>query len=184
MDKELQGVPNVQLAEGLTVVGFDPPASRNGGWGCVRFEGGKAKLLSKFTQVIDRDPADIGRMRDIYDQTRKIIEEFKPSILCIERSMGGGLQFVRGNLSEGVGVVKLCCYDLGVLVYEVSPGHLKKIIAGHGRAKKTHIKANIAAYFDLKKKGIEHECDAVAFSLCCLVDLGWTGYEVKVPYEG
>jgi Holliday junction resolvasome RuvABC endonuclease subunit len=145
-------------------------------------EGDKTVLLSKFTQVIERDPDDIGRMRDIYDQAQKNILEFKPKILCIERSLGGGLQFVRGNLSEGVGVVKMCCHDMGVLVYEVSPGHLKKIITGNGRAKKKHIISNVAAWFGLDKKGVEHECDAVAFALCCMVDMGWQGYEIKVPY--
>jgi crossover junction endodeoxyribonuclease RuvC len=183
MATELKGLPKYPLTDGMVVLGFDPPSSRNAGWGCVKLENDKTTLLTKFTQVIQREPDDLGRMRDIYDQTKKNIEEFKPKILCIERSLGGGLQFVRGNLSEGVGVVKMCCYDMGVEVYEVSPGHLKKEIAGFGKAKKKHIINNVAAWFDLKKKGIEHECDAVAFALCCLIDIGWKGYQVKVPYE-
>lgn len=176
----LAGLPTFPLIDGLVLLGFDPPSSRNAGWGCVKYEGGKAVLLEKFTQVIEREPEDIGRMLDIYNQTAAFINKHKPAVVCIERSMGGGLQFVRGNLSEGVGVLKLCCFQMGVPVYEISPGHLKKLIAGYGKAKKQFIKANIAAYFNLKKSGIEHECDAVAFALCTLIDLGWTGYEVKV----
>jgi hypothetical protein len=85
-------------------------------------------------------------------------------------------------VSETVGVAKLCCHDNGVKIYETSPGHLKKIIAGHGSAKKKWIKANIVATFNLGKSGAEHECDAAACALSLLVDLGWNGYVVKVPY--
>lgn len=171
------------LVEGMVVLGLDPAAFRNAGWGAVKFEGGKAVLLEKFTQVIERPENDVGgRLRDMYNKTKEMIEKHKPTLLCVERSTGGGLMFVRNNLSEAVGVVKLCCHDHGVRVYETSPAHLKLVIAGNGRAKKKHIKANIAAWFGLKKTGVEHECDAVAFALGCLIDMGWKGYQIAVPF--
>jgi len=167
----------------VVMIGLDPSSTKNAGWAVVELEGGKLSLLKKFTQKIQRDKEDIGRLKDLYDQTQELIDEFKPKSLVVERSMGGGLQFVRNNLSETVGVVKLCCYINEVEVWEVSPAHIKKVIAGHGRAKKQHIKANVVATFGLKKAGPEHECDAAAFVVCQLVDLGWQGYVVKVPYQ-
>jgi crossover junction endodeoxyribonuclease RuvC len=169
--------------EGFVIVGLDPASYRNCGWGVLKIEGGAAKLLEKFTQVLTRPQEDYGRLKDIYDKAQEILDKHKPKALVVERSMGGGLSFVRDNLSETVGVVKLCCFLNGVKVYEVSPAHVKKVIAGHGRAKKPHIKANVVATFGLAKPGPEHECDAVAFALSQLVDLGWKGYMVKVPYQ-
>ena len=63
--------------------------------------------------------------------------------------------------------------------------HLKKEITGHGRGTKTSIKNNVLATFDLSKKdaGSEHELDAAAMALCWLIDMGWKGYEVAVPYK-
>lgn len=182
MDQPVQ--PSPMDVEGMVVIGLDPSSYRNCGWCVLKVENGKLVLLKKFTLVLTRDQDDIGRLKDIYDQTKALIDEFKPISLIVERSMGGGLQFVRNNLSETVGVVKLCCYCNNVKVYEVSPAHIKKIIAGHGRAKKQHIKANIVATFGLKKAGPEHECDAAAFAVSHLVDMGWQGYEVKLPYQG
>lgn len=168
--------------DGIVVIGLDPSSYKNCGWAVVSIKDGGLVLLKKFTAVNQRPEEDMGRLKDIYDQTQVLISEFKPNALVVERSMGGGLQFVRNNLSETVGVVKLCCFNNGVKVYEVSPAHIKKIIAGHGRAKKPHIKANIVATFGLAKSGPEHECDAAAFAVSYLVDTGWQGYVVKVPY--
>lgn len=112
-----------------------------------------------------------------------MVKSHSIKILCVERSMGFGMAFVRNNLSETVGVVKLACHDMGVLVVELSPAHLKKIIAGHGKAKKTHIKKNVVAAFNLKTAGAEHECDAVALALTCYIDLGWKGYKINVPFS-
>jgi Holliday junction resolvasome RuvABC endonuclease subunit len=170
------------LHDGLIVVGMDPSSYRNCGWAIVQYTSSGVTLLDKFTQVFDGGESDISRYRVLYDMLEKIIKERKPSVLCLERSMGGGLAFVRNNLSETVGVAKLCCHDNGVKVYETSPGHLKKIIAGHGSAKKKWIKSNIVATFNLGKSGAEHECDAAACALSLIVDLGWNGYVVKVPY--
>lgn len=174
--------PKVLLREGLVVVGCDPSSTRNCGWGVVKFEGGMAKLLAKFTLEITREQNDIGRYKDVYDAMQTIHATHRPSVLCIERSMGGGLQFVRNNLSETVGVLKLCCHNLGINCHEMSPAHLKKIFAGHGRAKKKDMKANVVATFDLKKAGAEHECDAVALAVSYFIDAGWADYKVKVPF--
>jgi crossover junction endodeoxyribonuclease RuvC len=140
-------------------------------------------LVEKFTQQFDMEESDPSRYRVLYDGLASMILKHKPVALALERSMGAGLMFVRNNLSETVGVAKLCCHDSGTKVYEVSPSHLKKIITGHGSAKKKSVKANIAATFGLAKSGVEHECDAAACALVMLVDLGWTGYVVKVPFS-
>lgn len=169
-----------QLFDGLTVAGMDPASYRNYGWGVVRYEGGKLVLLEKFTQVVEGGEFDYGRYRALYDCFSDLITKHAISVFCSERSMGGGLAFVRNNLSEATGVMKLCCHDRGIKVVEVSPAHVKKVFAGHGRAKKTHVKANVVAYYGLQKKGSEHECDAVACATCYFADLGFP-YAAKVP---
>ena len=72
---------------------------------------------------------------------------------------------------------------MGIPVVEESPSHVKKVIAGYGKAKKKDIKANVAGFFGLAKPGPEHECDAAAFVLCLLVDIGWTGYSILAPVD-
>jgi Holliday junction resolvasome RuvABC endonuclease subunit len=169
--------------EGLRIIGMDPAAFRNCGWAVVEFKDGKPTLLEKFTQKITREENDIGRLQDVYDALERLIAQWGALILCLERSTGGGLIFVRSNLNESVGVAKLCCHRHGIKTVEISPAHLKKVIAGDGRAKKKHIIANMAAIFGLKKPGPEHECDAAALCLGYLIDQGWTGYQIAVPFS-
>lgn len=158
----------------VIVIGMDPASYRNCGWAVLEMtDTKKPVLLEKFTQVIQREQDDLGRLRDIYEQLAELIKKHRPGHLCLERSMGGGLAFVRNNLSENVGVAKLCAHDNSVKVIEVSPAHLKKVITGHGRAKKRHIMANVCAEFGLQKAGVEHECDAAAIALSYLIDLGY-----------
>ena len=171
------------LSDGMVVVGQDPASVRNCGWAVLIYAGGAIDLIEKYTQILDPEQGDLIRLKDIYSGLQKIIDRYNPHVLCLERSMGGGLSFVRNNLSENVGVCKLCCFNNGVAVHEISPSHLKKVITGSGKAKKKHIKANVKATFGLKTMGSEHECDAVAFAICYLVDIGWDGYEVKVPCD-
>jgi Holliday junction resolvasome RuvABC endonuclease subunit len=179
-------IPKVPLEAGLTIIGMDPAATRNCGWSVLRYDGNSIILLDKYTQKITRtdEELDCGRLRDVYDELQKIITKHNPKILCLERSMGGGLAFVRSNMSEIVGAAKLCCFENKIIVYETSPGHVKKLIADHGRADKKYIKANIVTYFNLAKSGPEHECDAAACALSAFIDLGFLKYIVKVPYGG
>jgi len=171
----------LSLHDGLTVIGMDPSSYRNCGWAVVRYDGSGVTLVEKFTQVFPGEEDDWSRYRSVYDELARMIKEHGASVLCLERSMGGGQMFVRNNLSETVGVAKMCCVDYGAKVYETSPSHLKKVVAGHGSAKKKIIKANIVATFGLTKAGAEHECDAAACAVSLIIDMGWKGYVVKVP---
>lgn len=170
--------------ENLTVIGIDPPVSKNCGLAVVRLKDDKVELLEKFTKVLDNKDKDNNgpSLEAVYDKVEQLISFHGANIVCMERQLGGGFQFGRAKLNEYVGVIKLCCHRTGVSVVEVSPAHLKMIIAGHGKAPKEKIMANVVATFGLSDAGAEHECDAAAFALTYLIDNGWKGYEVKVPY--
>lgn len=168
--------------EGIVIIGMDPPVSRNCGWSVARMAGNKLVLLEKFTQVIEKPEGDMSGLEDVYGKLEELIKKYGANVLCMERQMGMGLAFARAKLNEFVGVSKLCCLRNGIKVVEVSPGHLKLLITGYGAAKKKHIMANVRSYFGLDKSGVEHECDAAAFTLVYCIDNGWNGYEIAVPF--
>lgn len=168
--------------ENLTVIGIDPPVSKNCGWSVTRMENDKTTLLEKFTQVLLHPKDDPSGLEDVYGMMQSLITKHGATVVCMERQLGGGFQFGRAKLNEFVGVIKLCCLRNKVKVVEVSPAHLKMVIAGHGQAPKEKIMANIVSWFGLADAGAEHECDAAAFTLTYFIDKGWTGYTPKVPY--
>jgi len=180
---------NWKLEDGMVVIGMDPSSYKNCGWAVLKYENGQVLLLDKFTQVFQY-PIDMeepwncfDRFRQTYQCLEEMIQKHHPKYLCLERSIGGGLTFIRGNLSETVGIAKLCCCDHGCGVFETSPSHVKKQITGSGKAKKKHIMANVLGFFKLDKTGTEHECDAACCALSFFMDAGWTGYQISSPMK-
>jgi Holliday junction resolvasome RuvABC endonuclease subunit len=162
---------------------MDPPVSRNCGWAVGELgTDNKLRLLDKFTQVIDREPGNLASLEDVYQKLSELIDKYKATVLCMERQMGGGLFFARAKLNEFVGAAKLCCHRKGVVVVEISPSHLKCVIASHGKAPKKKIMNNVKTFFGLDETGAEHECDAAAFMLTYFIDKGWGGYSMTDPY--
>ncbi len=171
----------VDLTKNVNVIGVDPPVSVNCGWSVVGLVNQKPILHEKFTQILDRKNGDRS-LDEVYNQTSKLLVLHSPIAICMERQLGGGFQFGRAKLNEFVGVIKLAAWKCNIPVVEVSPAHLKMIIAGHGKAPKEYIMENIAKTFGLDDPGAEHECDAAAFGLTYFIDNGWTGYQIQKPF--
>lgn len=170
------------VPENVIIIGMDPPVSKNCGWAVVKLEGGKLSLVRKFTQVIACKQGDPVGLEEVYHTLESLIKAYGATVLCMERQMGGGVQFARAKLNEFVGVAKLCCHRHGLEIVEMSPGHLKLIIASHGHAPKEKIMSNVVKTFGLTDPGPEHECDAAALGIGYLIDKGWQGYVVNDPY--
>lgn len=168
--------------ESSIVIGMDPPVHKNCGWAVVGLEDSKLKLYEKFTQVLDHDKGNV-ILEEVYGTLEGLILKYKPTALSMERQQGTGFAFGRAKLNEFVGVAKLCALRHGIKVVEVSPAHMKMIIAGHGKAPKDYIMDNVVETFDLDDAGAEHECDAVAFGINYFIDNGWAGYVVTAPYS-
>jgi len=169
----------VDLTKDVIAVGIDPPVSVNCGWSVVGLISGNPTLFEKYTQIIDAKKFGDKTLEDIFNETSRLLTKYKPIAICMERQLGGGFQFGRAKLNEFVGVIKLAAYKCNVPVVEISPAHLKMIIAGHGKAPKEYIMENVAKTFGLAETGEEHECDAAAFGLTYFIDNGWTGYQIK-----
>lgn len=179
---------NLKIEEGMCVIGMDPSSYKNCGWAILQYQNGQVTLKHKFTQIFEYHEDELAdpwnsnrRLREVYDKLHEMIQEYNIKYLCLERSIGGGISFVRGNLSETVGVAKLCCFDNNCRVFETSPCHVKKQVTGHGKAKKRHIQANVLGFFGLDESGSEHECDAACCALSFFMDAGWQGYKITAP---
>ena len=167
----------------LTILGMDPPVKINCGWAVIEYDTDtkEVKLLRKFTQVIKNHDSSAG-LAEVYNQVQSFYQNNSPQVLVMERQMGGGFEFGRAKLNEFVGVTKLFCHFASIPVVEISPAHMKMIIAGHGKAPKEVIIGNIVKTFGLAEDGVEHDCDAVAFALCYLIDQGHDFYKIKQEY--
>ena len=157
----------------LVVLGIDPASIRNMGAAIleVNTETRVFKVLWHSTVVLPDFKTDGARLTHIHDEFEKIVDKYKPTVLSIEFSRGFGQSFVRQNLQESCGVIKMCCHLNDIEVFEPSPNHMKLVIAGSGKAKKADMKIWVKKIApDMDKPKTEHEADAVASALTYLID--------------
>jgi len=153
------------------VFGIDPASIRNLGVALLFVnEEKKPEVVLHDTVILPDFDTDGARYKCIYDSLEELLIKYEPSIVVMELSRGFGKSFVRQNLQESVGAMKLCCHNKGIKVVEIAPTHIKLIIAGSGKAKKGDIKKWVKNIVDMDKPKTEHEADAVASVLTYFVD--------------
>ncbi len=108
------------------------------------------------------------RLKKIHAEVIKIIKEYQPEILAIEK-----LFFFKNNttampVSQAKGVVLLAAAQKGVPVKEISPLEVKMAITGYGRADKKQIQKMVKYLFNLEDiPKPDDAADALAIAACC-----------------
>ena len=152
-------------------LGIDPASIRNLGVALMAIDEIKKPEIRFHTTIILPDyETDGGRYKSIYDSISDLLSQHKPSVVVMELSRGFGQSFVRQNLQESVGVMKLCCHNHNIPVVEISPKHIKLIVAGSGNAKKNDVKVWVKNIVNMDKPKSEHEADAIASVITYFID--------------
>ena len=140
------------------VMGIDPASIRNLGVAMLRFDTNtkRIEVVVHTTEILPK----------------KYHDEYKPKVLAVERSTGFGKSFVRQNLQESAGVMKMFCHQKNIRVDEISPKHIKLMISGSGNASKNEVIKAVMDYTGMEKSKTEHEADAVASAIVFLIDEG------------
>jgi len=157
----------------LIILGIDPASIRNMGAAILSVDTDKRsfEVVWHSTVILPDFETDGARLDHIYNEFQKILDQYKPTVMSIELSRGFGKSFVRQNLQESVGVIKMCCHRNGLKVAEPAPNHIKLVIAGSGKAKKKDVKLWVKKIApDMEKPKTEHEADAVGSALTYLID--------------
>lgn len=155
------------------VLGIDPASVRNLGVALLSVSDDKKPLVKFHTTIVLPDfDTDGARYKCIYESLEELLIKYKPSVVVMELSRGFGKSFVRQNLQESVGAMKLCCHNQGIKVEEIAPTHIKLVVAGSGKAKKTEMKKAVQNSVNMEKPKSEHEADAIASVLAYFVDEG------------
>jgi len=149
------------------VLSLDPASLKNLGVCISNITKRKMSIVESFTKVFEVELENKDkRLLDTKILMEEILEKHNIEIVVFERSMGFGKAFIRNQLSEQTGIVKLMSYEHEIPVVEISPKTAKKIITGNGNAKKKEVIENVLRVFDLQKKDMssEHEADAISMA--------------------
>ncbi|OGF55485.1 MAG: crossover junction endodeoxyribonuclease RuvC [Candidatus Fraserbacteria bacterium RBG_16_55_9] len=155
----------------MKVLGIDPGLATTGY--AVIQEGGSSSLnRMKVLEagVIRTPPGDPipQRLKSIYDEVVRLIEEYQPQALAVEQLFFNQNVTTAMVVSQARGVVLLAAHCLQVESY--TPLEVKRQISGYGRAKKPQIQAMVQRLLGLRElPKPDDAADALAVALCHLL---------------
>ena len=147
------------------IIGIDP-GSRTTGVGIIQQNGNHLRHL--FSGVIQpsKDATLSSKLKSIFLELTKIIEEYQPHTASIERifhSVNARSSLILGH-ARGAAVLCLELQNLGI--YEYSPTEIKSAIVGAGRASKSQVNTMVGILLNRKVVMQEDESDALATAIC------------------
>ena len=109
------------------------------------------------------------RLHIIGNELSRIMEEHKPSSLCLESLFFSGNQKTAIKVAEARGVILFQAAKHGLKVFEYGPGEIKVAVTGYGKSDKSSVIAMVKRLINIKKD-IAHddEYDAIAIAITCL----------------
>ncbi len=154
----------------MIILGIDP-GTANTGYGIVSC---KRSIKYLHHGVIQTSPEDSPgeRLRQINNSIRKVIRDYRPDILAIERVYFFVNSKTAMPVSQAKGAILLAAAKKRIPAQEFSPVTIKSIITGNGRAKKKEVQKSVQKILKLKKiPKPNHAADALAVAITCQVKM-------------
>ncbi len=150
----------------MKILGIDPGTLKTG-YGIIELSNGKIKLLSSGVIENKRIKSLPQRLKIIYDEITKLIDEYLPDELSIESAFYGKNVQSALKIGHARGVSILAAINKEIPTFEYSPREIKKAVVGNGAASKQQVMFMVNQILQLKKKKKNFdETDAIAVALC------------------
>ena len=108
----------------------------------------------------------------IFDELSQIIEEYKPTLMSVEKLFFAQNVTTAMTVSQARGVVLLLGKQHNMELYEYTPLQIKQSITGYGRATKPQIQEMVRIILGLKNiQKPDDAADALAAAICCSMSL-------------
>lgn len=165
-----------------TIIGFDPASTRNIGWSSFVLSKKPCKTAKicewaggTFVMPIMEEKWQV--LWPMFIAIEDFLEEQEPHLVVVEKTSSFAGGFITGQVSHCMGVLLAVCGKYKIPVEFVYPTSVKKIVAGHGRAKKPQVKKatkNLLTNAGVKdvKFHSDHTADAAASVFYWLIKSG------------
>ncbi|HEY3786862.1 MAG TPA: crossover junction endodeoxyribonuclease RuvC [Steroidobacteraceae bacterium] len=151
------------IAANLRILGLDP-GSRRTGFGVIECRGAAYAHVAHGCIAV-AGLALAQRLRAIFEGLEKLIAEYGPTEVAVERV------FVNRNVDSALKLgqargAALCAVPHGVAVYEYAPRAIKLALVGSGAAEKLQVAHMIRTLLRLDGKIAPDASDALAIAVC------------------
>jgi len=155
----------------MRIIGIDP-GTVTCGYGIVEIakkRGGTPLYVTAGDVKMNRKEGLPERLKVLYNSLKSIIEEFRPSSLCIEKIFYH--KSIRSAMALGYtrGIVMLLAAENDIPLFEYNPTELKMALTGYGRAEKRQVQEMVKRILNLNSshgKFSEDSTDALALCIC------------------
>ncbi|MFN4111032.1 MAG: crossover junction endodeoxyribonuclease RuvC, partial [Ignavibacteria bacterium] len=134
----------------MIILGIDPGTLKTG-YGIIELTNGRVKLLSSGVIENNRIKSLPLRLKFIYDEITRLIEEFLPDELSIESAFYGKNVQSALKIGHARGVSILAAVNKQIPAYEYTPREIKKSIVGNGAASKQQVSYMVHQLLQLKR---------------------------------
>lgn len=154
----------------MRILGVDP-GSRFTGYGCIESSGTQLRHIThgtlKVSHSIGKTTSPIEeRLLSIHQGLSKIILEFRPDIMAVEKVFFAKNALSALILGQARGAVLLTGKMHALSIYEYSPTEVKQAVVGHGRAEKEQVAKMVQLIVGQHQFVTYDASDGLALAIC------------------
>tara|TARA_B100002003_G_scaffold241848_1_gene264056 strand:+ start:1385 stop:1936 length:552 start_codon:yes stop_codon:yes gene_type:complete len=154
------------LSTDKIILGIDPGTNIMG-YGLIHIKGEKMDLIQIGILHLSKLKTHELKLKQIFERTLAIIDEYKPDELAIESPFFGKNVQSMLKLGRAQGVAMSAGLYRNVPIFEYSPKKIKKAITGNGNASKEQVAAMLKSLLDIKKMPKHLDAtDGLAAAVC------------------
>lgn len=150
----------------ICILGIDPGFDRLG-VAILEKENGKEKLIFSSCITTNKKENFSERLFQIGNDLEKIILDYKPNHLSIEKLFLTNNQMTVMRVAEARGVCIYIAQKHNLKIFEYSPPQIKLAVTGHGRSSKNSVSLMVSRILKInpRTKLLDDEFDAIAIAI-------------------
>ncbi|MFQ3549896.1 MAG: crossover junction endodeoxyribonuclease RuvC [Armatimonadota bacterium] len=150
----------------MRILGIDPGTATTG-YGIVDNINSNPIMVDYGTILTNPKESDAKRLVDIYQQLNKIIDDYSPDIIVMEKLFFAKNQTTAIAVGRASGVIMLCAAQRTLPVVEYTPPEVKQSVVGYGNAEKKQVQYMIQRILNLVEiPKPDDAADALALCVC------------------
>ncbi len=154
------------MADNRIILGIDPGTNIMG-YGIIGISGKKIRLLSFGVLKLDKIEGHALKLKNIFEQTLSLIEQYHPDEMTIEAPFYGKNVQSMLKLGRAQGVAIAAALSRSIPVFEYSPRKVKQSITGKGSASKEQVAAMLQTLLSFKEMPKHLDAtDGLAVAMC------------------
>lgn len=150
----------------MVILGIDPGYAIVG-YGVIRAQRGRYQPLEHGAVVTKAGEDFNRRLEVIYDSLTKVMNQWKPEAVAIEKLYFQNNQKTAIGVAEARGVILLAAQKAGIQIFEYTPLQVKMAVTGYGQALKPQVMEMTRRLLCLKEvPKPDDTADALAMAIC------------------